>query len=104
MVKLTLTSEYVDKNDECWVSRVNHKLLHTHTNVEPCHSPLGKMFISLLTSVFLHEIWKFSYAIYLLKYITGSDKQQPESCSNSWSMAAYCHKSLGKISTLKRNI
>lgn len=30
MVKLTLTSEYVDKNDEWWVSRVNHKLLHTH--------------------------------------------------------------------------
>lgn len=54
MVKLTLTSEYVDKNDEWWVSRVNHKLLHT--NVEPGHSPLGKMFISLLTSVFLHEI------------------------------------------------
>lgn len=30
MVKLTLTREYVDKNDEWWVSRVNHKLLHTH--------------------------------------------------------------------------
>lgn len=101
---MTLDGEHdVDKNDEQLGSRVKHKLSHTHKFRTTSFTSLESVYN---TPHFNISPWNLevSHAIYLLKCITRNDKQQQESCSSSWSMAAYCHKSLGRTSTMKRNV